>query len=328
MKGDLVRYCLILMFLAPVQLLIAQFDPPAGQNGSHAMYADSLAFIGWATSVVVERGWMEAGNQSLGLATYGNDDDALGKADFSVVSLGDGGVATITFGFPLWDGPGPDFAVFENSFSDDFLELAFVEVSSDGEYFARFPAVSLTQSEVQVNGFGLLDATMIQNLAGKYRALYGVPFDLEELKDDPNLNIQQISAIRIVDVVGSIDPLIGTTDVEGRLVNDPWPTPFPSSGFDLDAVGVIHDQRNLSVNVNQDVVFSVYPNPTSCHLSIGFSGMNTTAEVLIFDMQGKLFIQQIIKPDQPISVEWLKNGLYVIGVRISDRVFHQKFLKF
>lgn len=327
MQGKLVSYVLIMLFLAVIKQLTAQFDPAAGQSGSKAMHADSLAFIGWASSVVVERGWVVAGNESLGLATYGNDGDALGKADLGVVSLGDGGVATVRFSFPLWDGPGPDFAVFENSFSDDFLELAFVEVSSDGEYFARFPAVSLTPTDVQVESFGLLDATKIHNLAGKYRALYGVPFDLEDLKDDPFLNIQQITAIRIIDVVGSIDLSFGTTDVEGRLVNDPWPTPFPSSGFDLDAVGVIHDHRNLSVNENQDVVFEVYPNPASSHLSIGFSGNSMSVDVLFFDIQGKQIDQQSIASGQPMSIEFLEKGFYVIGIRISGRIYYQKFLK-
>jgi hypothetical protein len=46
--------------------------------------------------------------------------------------------------------------------------------------------------------------------------------------------------VRIIDVVGSIDPAFGTRDSLGNLINEPFPTPFSSSGFDLDAVGVIH----------------------------------------------------------------------------------------
>ena len=61
-------------------------------------------------------------------------------------------MATVTFASPIYNGEGPDFAVFENGFDIDdeydptgvlhFLELAFVEVSSDGENFFRFPAVT------------------------------------------------------------------------------------------------------------------------------------------------------------------------------------------
>jgi hypothetical protein len=43
-----------------------------------------------------------------------------------------------------------------------------------------------------------------------------------------------------VDVVGSITPAYATYDSQGNMVNDPWPTPYSSSGFDLDAVGVIN----------------------------------------------------------------------------------------
>ena len=66
------------------------------------------------------------------------------------VSLGDGGTVVLTFPQPIGDVPGPDFAVFENGFkafdNSFFLELAHVEVSSDGVNFYRFPSSSLTPS--------------------------------------------------------------------------------------------------------------------------------------------------------------------------------------
>ena len=87
-------------------------------------------------------------------ASFGSAASALGPADAydfgtglpstsptTVVSLGDGGSITLTFAHPLSDGTGPDLAVFENAFNDTFLELAFVEVSSDGANFVRFPAI-------------------------------------------------------------------------------------------------------------------------------------------------------------------------------------------
>ena len=55
--------------------------------------------------------------------------EALGKADDAPVSLGDGGYAVVTFDKPITNGPGYDFAVFENGLNDSFLELAFVVVS-------------------------------------------------------------------------------------------------------------------------------------------------------------------------------------------------------
>ena len=96
-----------------------------------------------------------------------------------VVSLGEGGTITLSFERPLADGPGPDFAVFENGFSDGFLELAFVEVSSDGEHFVRFPSAYLGLEPI--GPFNEHDPELIDGLAGKYRRGYGTPFDLSVL---------------------------------------------------------------------------------------------------------------------------------------------------
>jgi hypothetical protein len=221
------------------------FPPVAGQPGSTAIAYNDPQFVAWATSVQeLTRGPMNIANPGAGLASFGAAANALGPAgtDTSgVVSLGDGGHVTLGFAQPIANGPGADFAVFENSFADTFLELAFVEVSSDGVNFFRFPGVSLTQAATQVGGFGTLDPTNLNDLAGKYRVGFGTPFDLDELAGVSGLlDVNAVEAVRIVDVVGSIDPLYGTHDSLGNIVNDPWPTAFASGGFDLDAVGVIH----------------------------------------------------------------------------------------
>ena len=225
--------------------LAGPFAPAAGVIGSDAIPHGDAAFLGWATDVVnLERGPQDLSNPLSPLASHGVPQQALGPAGLDtlgVVSLGDGGSITLGFASPLRDGPGADFAVFENSFSDQFLELAFVEVSSNGTHFARFPAVSLTPTTTQLGGFGLIDPTDISQLAGKYRVGFGTPFDLQVLQNaDPFVDIEQIRYVRLVDVVGSIDGAYARYDSEGRTINDPWRTPFPSAGFDVDGVGVVH----------------------------------------------------------------------------------------
>jgi len=219
------------------------YAPAAGQPGSTAIFKDDPAFIAWATGALVLRGWQQIDTPSLGYASYGTPAMALGKAAGTAedcVSLGDGGQATLTFANPVTNGSGPDFAVFENSFSDTFLELGFVEVSSDGTNFFRFPAVSLTPTDTQVDSFGTLDPTNINNLAGKYRAGYGTPFDLQGLAGvSPLLDVNAVTHVRIVDVVGCVQDAYASYDSQNHKVNDPWPTPFAYSGFDLDAVGVL-----------------------------------------------------------------------------------------
>lgn len=234
-----------LFIFLPIAILRAgPYAPAAGQPGSTAISKDDPRFVEWATGISVARGLQEIDKPDLGYASYGSPSDAFGPAQGSnttgVVSLGDGGAATITFAQPIANGPGPDFAVFENGISDTYLELAFVEVSSDDKNYFRFPSVSLTQTNTQVGGFGTLDPTNLYDLAGNYRVGYGTPFDLSELAETPGLNVNAVTQVRVVDVVGCIETSYCTYDSQGHKINDPWSTPFTSSGFDLGGVGVIH----------------------------------------------------------------------------------------
>jgi hypothetical protein len=142
------------------------------------------------------------------------------------------------FASSISDIPGPDFAVFENAFNSSFLELAHVEVSSDGVNFFRFPSISLTQTDTQIPGFGALDSTNLFNLAGKAPGGSGTPFDLAQLRRHaPVLDINRITHVRVIDVVGSLSVAHRSLDSLGNPINDPYPTDHEFGGFDLDAVG-------------------------------------------------------------------------------------------
>src|SRR5690554_3597778 len=232
------------------QIALAQpYAPAAEQEGSTAVRFDDPSIVAWAIGAEIIRGYINIEDTTAmydgsNKTTFGTVEDAIGPSVGSttqhVVSLGDSGVAILTFAKPIMNGPGYDFAVFENGLSDDFLELAHVEVSSDGINFVRFPSHSLTQTETPVGGFGALDATHLYNLAGKYKGGFGTPFDLEELKDSANLNVNKITHVKVVDVIGSIGSE-GSLDSYGNKIHDQFPTPFASGGFDLDAVGVINE---------------------------------------------------------------------------------------
>ncbi|MCC5841966.1 MAG: hypothetical protein JJT96_17760 [Opitutales bacterium] len=155
---------------------------------------DSLLFVQWAATVVDYRPAPGVG------AAFADPNNALGPYTTSVVSLGDlssqqiaGGVppGSITLGFaqPFGNRPGFDFAVFENGFAFGgglFAELAFVEVSSNGTDFARFPNISTNTAPVAGSGaFSGWDMTNVHNLAGKHQGGLGTPFDLSDLVLDP-----------------------------------------------------------------------------------------------------------------------------------------------
>lgn len=212
------------------------FAPAAGSAGSTALHKDNAAFVQWATGY---RDYQPGPNVD---AAWKNPAKGLGKAEGTstdVVVLGDGGRITLTFDGYITNGAGADFAVFENSFSNTFLELAFVEVSSNGSDFFRFPNYSFTASPV--SGFGSIDPTNIDGLAGKYRQGYGTPFDLDQLSGIAGLDVNRVQYVRLIDVVGNGSTFDSYPAAYGgpHPIYDPYPT-SGSSGFDLDAVGVIH----------------------------------------------------------------------------------------
>lgn len=278
--------------VAPVELPAAStevFDGIVGTEGCKAIRFDNEAILGWATSCVVTRGYQNI-EQAGALADYGTDNDGVGASSEStgegVVSLGDAGYAVLTFGMPISNGEGYDFAVFENALNHTFLELAFVEVSSDGEHYYRFPSVSNTQTEQQISNGGALDATKINNLAGKYIVGWGTPFDLEELDGYSNLDINNVTHVRVVDVVGSINPLYGTTDKNGHLINDPYPTPWNTSGFDLSGVAVMNGWTPTAVNnYQQEISFMAYPNP--CQNVLNVNNVTVNEPVSLFNAMGQ-----------------------------------------
>ena len=225
----------------------------AGPYNEAGIAANDPAFKGWGTVVIdYNLGPVDIANPGGAVASFGTTANTLGPADatvaapFSVLSLGDGGYITLGFASAITNGPGADFAVFENGFESGspgifFLELAFVEVSSNGTDFFRFPAISLTSTASQVGSFGSIDSTNLYNLAGKQAVGFGTGFDLSDLIGiSPFLDINFITQVRIRDVVGSINPLYATYDSLGNIVNDPWKTNFNTGGFDLDAIGVLN----------------------------------------------------------------------------------------
>ncbi len=199
-----------------------------------------------------------------GQGAFSDETLALGPVtgdDFDVLSLGDltaaqisasapAGEVTLNFTdalhlAPIRNLPGADFVVFENGFTAGagmFTELAYVEVSSDGVNFARFPSRSLTPSPI--GPYGIVDPTNVRNLAGKHvnhadEECWGTPFDLSDLATHPlviagTLDLAAVRHVRVVDIPGNGAFL----DSLGGAIYDQWHT-FGSGGFDLEAIGAI-----------------------------------------------------------------------------------------
>ena len=192
--------------------------------------------VGWATGVQSYR--VGPGVNQL---MFTDPNAALGRAEgisSAVVSLGDAGEISLSFTKPISNGAGWDFAVFENAFNDSFLELAFIEVSSDGSHFLRFDSAFLGQGPAAPSYSG--DAKNLCGIAGSYAAGFGTPFDLGALRNQPlarngTVDLNAIRYVRVVDIVGDGK----TIDSFGRPIFDPNPS-APTAGFDLDAIAVLH----------------------------------------------------------------------------------------
>ena len=304
------------------------YPPAVGNEGNTAIHKDSTVFEAWAITCDLQRGWQNIADTSLGKPTIG---DSLSATGFpmanGLVSLGDGGTATLTFNGYIYDDSGADFAVFENSFDGMFLELAFVEVSSDGINFFRFDAVSLTPNSVQLDNNAQMDATYIHNLAGKYRAGYGTPFDLAELDGISGLDISQITHVRIIDVVGSINPVFGTYDSQNNIINDPYPTPFNQGGFDLDAVGVIH-YSTTSIEEQLENQFNIFPNPFTEVLTIQ-NNENSLITYQLSDIYGKVLVSETIQTSNlKLQTSNFTPCIYFLSITKDSKRFTKKLIKY
>jgi len=313
--------------LGGMTCLAQSYAPAVGMPGATAIVSNSPVFVAWATGITVTRGsvtiadpeYTAAGSAT---ATAGQPESTLGPYSGGSVSLGDGGEALLTFASPIIDGEGFDFAIFENGVPG-YLELAFVEASSDGINFFRFPGHSQTQTETQLGTFGTPLPPYLNNLAGKYGGIYGTPFDLADLPDDALLDKDNITDIKVIDVVGSINPDYATYDSYGNIINDSFPTPFVSSGFDLQGVGVIH-QKVLGLDDSTATAITPYPNPATDHINIiGLPAFDVT----VYDMQGMIAMKRIGHNAQRLDIAALASGLYMFVIRFGGIISAYRVLK-
>jgi len=246
--------------------------------------------------------------------------------------LGDSGIAILQFDNPISDKEGPDFCVFENGFIVNNMqgishaELAFVEVSSDGIHYVRFPSQCLLDSTVQKGNFDGSNVSLIDGLAGKYIGGYGTPFDLNIFAALSSINIGKITHVKLIDVVGNKDAQYPAQDINGRKIIDPWPTPFAASGFDLDAVGVMNQLYGTGVLEKEETAFSVYPNPVKMGENIMLNNLEKNAKISLVNKLGVDVFYGILNDDTVIETSSLESGIYILTITQNKQTIHQKII--
>lgn len=259
---------------------ILQFCPAPGAGvTSSAISYNSSKIKSWATGYQDLKYGSSATNPTYndGWKTPENAVGPVTSVEMTegVVCLGDGGTITMTFSQGISNGAGYDFAVFENGFSSTYLELAYVEVSSDGVNYVRFP--NFYMGETPINDLdqtqtGQNYPTNVYNLASKYESGIGHGFDLEELQyaydyvknggtgftdeyaqsllnNFERLDLNNIGYVRIIDILGEG----GEVDSVGHVIYDPSGANPGAPGFDLKGIGVI----NEGVVVPEPATFAV-----------------------------------------------------------------------
>ena len=239
------------------------FDNRGSTVGTAAVVRSDTRIKAWATSVAsVSFGAnMTTDSYDYSDVDYTDVSKALGTATgdhyYGIVALGSGGSIVLHFDSGISNGDGLDFAVFENVDFAGFVELAYVEVSSDGEHFVRFPNFYLGTS--RLGAFENANYPQLSyNLGSKYYKQFGQGYDLAELEyaydfimsgkseftdefiesfllNYQYLDLNNVSYVRIEDIPGDGSRL----DSEGFPIYDPYKTEGPA-GFDLQGVAVLN----------------------------------------------------------------------------------------
>jgi hypothetical protein len=195
--------------------------------------------------------------------------EGLSAGSTDVLTLGEAGSAVLGFEVVITDGPGADLIVFENGFvfgaGSVFAELLYVEVSTDGAQFARFPTAysgpGTPMGSCRGLGGGLPVLSNVQtNSISPFDAVvsWGEAFDLADLSGHAlvvggQVDLTQIHFVRLVDVP------IGDSDANGNLLP-------AAGGADVDAVAVVNSNLSgvatapvcdLSLNGSNQVVLRV-----------------------------------------------------------------------
>lgn len=261
--------------LTPSALAALVYSGPA--DTSHAIDpaipANDSRFVEWANSIDPDRtAFAPRGSTSINQNGGFNN---LG--DLTAEEIGNGvlpGFLSVSFPTGIGNGSGADFAVFENGFLFGppgrglFAEYAYVDVSTNGSDFARFPSISLNSGPLSGSGpFASFDSTGVYNLAGKHAAGFGTAFDLQELSGDPLvtgglLDLNNILHVRLFDIPGNG----AFQDSLGNPIYDNWLT-AGSGGFDF----------RLGVGLGVGVInVATVPEPSGfALLSLSIAGVTT-----------------------------------------------------
>jgi hypothetical protein len=117
--------------------------------------------------------------------------------------------------------------------------------------------------------------------------------------------------------------LYATRDNAGRIINDPFPTPYPSSGFDIDAVGIIHALGYTSIEDVTSNAIKVFPTLLQEEKKIQLTGIQTVNDIRILDMQGRL-VPYTREGETIILEDSIEDGIYFLQIEKNNNRYTYK----
>lgn len=214
------------------------------------------------------------------------------SSPYDVCSIGIGG--EIILGLKngrILNGDGVDFIIFENAFERQidgvvFAEPAIVSVSQNGIDFIEFPFNSWTLD-------GLAGKTPTNGLENPFDISVsgGDGFDLEVL------GLDFITHIKLKD----------TSRIVSQDEKHPFYQPeFIVSGFDLDAIAIVHHKTETSITESKVLEFEVSEFSDRIIVS-----SHSTFNLSIFDAQGKKVLSIASSGIKEIDRTILPNGFLI-----------------
>ncbi len=250
-----------------------------------------------------------------------------------LLSLGTDGEIVVGFtNNVVFNGPGPDFTVFENPFKSlwdgsHFVEAGIVSVSQDGQNWYTFP--------YDTSLFNVNDPTTFKGLAGVNPTLSGDPTDPSVSGGD---------SFDLSDIETAVPPAwikyVKITDLGSIKKEGPW-----NGDFDLDAVVAINSSLEGLVGIENNSslpgVYRLeqnYPNPFNPETTIKFEIPKTSNVTLkIYNSLGQI-IRTLINKDYSAGffhVVWdgrndsglkVSSGLYIYSIKAGDYSMSRKMV--
>ncbi|QOD60987.1 T9SS type A sorting domain-containing protein [Polaribacter haliotis] len=176
-----------------------------------------------------------------------------------------------------------------------------------------------------IAGFLPTDATvkndLIQMLSGT-RGLYNLPtgetllwrYSLDETTWKPN-EIQGVDYSSML--FGLAANKFGSTFFSTYNNYD-----FPAATNTANKVNVLNTETKIGISN-----FNLYPNPVSANLTLVLPKNRSNTSVKVYNYLGKLVIEKDLNNSNKIEVKNLPKGVYLLKLKVDDKIYIKKFVK-